>query len=317
MEKFSILKPNGKTRLIYAPNRDEKRQLRAMVPQLNLIAEKLDVHGVQHGFTEGRSPLTNAKVHIGFEYTVSFDLTDFFDTVTMVHVCRACWDPALAAKLPHPISDLFVDGAARQGLPTSPALANISASPMDNEIYERFCVRKARFGIVLAVYSRYADDLTFSTNSKATMDLLLQEIPKIVVAHGFKINESKTHIQCARAGRRIITGVAVDDKHCYVPRDIRRRIRAGNHQTRHGLRRRAIRRLLFNSGRWKVRLPLRLRLQYQLRGLKEWAKLKMPKEVKEPKHNLFTKAISVAVKGICSSAVVTKTLGYLGRKFTL
>jgi hypothetical protein len=306
----------GKVRRIYIPDPELMRKLRAAVPMLNLNAESRDIYKVQHGFTEGRSPLTNAKVHIGYEYTVCFDLSDFFDTVTekMVRALAKNHDADMLGDLP--VSAYFPDGATRQGLPTSPALANIAASPMDRVFVERFC-NKGRFVDPPCVYSRYADDLTFSCRTEATVQLLLEEVPKIVAAHGFKINPSKTKVQCAKAGRRIITGVAVDASGCYVPREIRRRIRAGDHQAKVGMKRRAIRRLLFNSRKWKRHLPLRLRMELQLKGLKEWALLKLPREARQPKQGAVMAAVTHAVSAVCHFGPVQKLTGYFGRKFSL
>lgn len=318
MKVFTILKPSGKTRTIYAPEREEKRTLRALVPQLNLLAEELDIYGVQHGFTEARSPLTNAKVHIGYRYTVSFDLQDFFDTVTFTHVSNAIWAAGPAGvknAFGIPMS-CFPDCAARQGLPTSPALANIAASPMDKEIVERFCRNRGRFAEPPCVYSRYADDLTFSCNTRTTVDFLLAEIPKVVVRHGFKLNPAKTHVQCAAAGRRIITGVAVDDKGCYVPRRVRRRLRAGAHQIKVGLTKRTIRRILSTRFRWRRRLPLHLRLTYQVQGLREWAKLKMPKDYEDRKPNAFVAGIKRFAATIKQCTPMKTVAGYFGRKFS-
>lgn len=318
MKVFQIQKPGKNTfRTIYAPDKDEKRKLSALVPQLNLLAEELDVFHVQHGFTEGRSPLTNAKVHVGWAYTVSFDLSDFFDTVTLDHVRKAIGGNVNGISLLAQCADAgcFQDGATRQGLPTSPALANMAASLMDRDIVERFCVRKGRFDPP-AVYSRYADDLTLSCQTKATVDLLLQEIHKIVESHGFKINTAKTKVQAAVAGRRVICGVSVGEKDCAVPRGIRRRIRAGDHQSKYGLKRRTIRRLLFNARRGSRRLPLRVRLQYQLAGLKEWAKLRLPREAREPKRGPVMAVVTKAVAAVVHSTAVQKTFGYFGRKFS-
>lgn len=311
MQKILIPKSNGKVRVCYNPDDETKRRLRALVPQLNLIAEELDVFHVQHGFTEGRSPVTNAKQHIGWEFTASFDLDSFFDTVTKAHI-----DKALSVirnhSVPYDLSECFVDDAARQGLPTSPALANIAASPMDRDIMA-LCP-KGRFADPVLVYTRYADDLTFSCRTMATVSLLLQEIPKIVEKHGFKINPSKTKVQAAAAGRRIITGVAVGEKDVTITRDTRRRLRAGHHQDTEGLRRRNIRRLLFNRKRWNTKLPLRARFYFQLRGLREWAKLKAPANQPEIK----SKALAVAAKvvtAVCGKNISNRIFGHYGRKF--
>lgn len=313
MKVFELLKPNGKTRKIYSPDKNEKRTLRSIVPQLNLLAEKLDVFRVQHGFTEGRSPVTNAKSHIGWQFSLCFDLSDFFDSVTETMVVNAIpISPELERLRCIRLETLFPDGAARQGLPTSPALANIAASPMDAEIMG--LLKASRFSKPPFVYTRYADDLTFSADHWPVIQMLLERIPQIVEKHGFKLNEAKTKIQCAKAGRRMITGVAVGETDVYVPRETRRKIRAGLHQTRDGLRRRNIRRMLFKSRQWRRRLPLVVRLRLSVRGLQEWAKLKLPKERRGNKPNPVSAAVGHAVAVVCHSAPVQCMLGFFRRK---
>lgn len=311
MQKILVDKGGGKFRTCYNPGPELKRELRALVPQLNLIAEKLDIHGVCHGFTEGRSPVTNAKIHVGWDFTVSFDLENFFDTVTPEHIEKAIM--AYTGRLVIPaIAECFVDDAPRQGLPTSPALANIAASPMDNDIMA-LCPR-GRFHEPPFIYTRYADDLTFSCRTTATVNLLLQEIPKIVERHGFRLNASKTKLQAAAAGRRIITGVAVGEKDITITRDTRRRLRAAHHQDEHGLRKRNIRRLLFNRNRWRKKLPLRARFYFQLRGLREWSKLKLPANQPEPKNKVIAAAARV-VTAVCGQNISNRMFGNWTRRF--
>ncbi len=224
--------------------------LKALVPELNAAALKADKHGVSHGFMPGRSPVTNAMAHRGYAYSLSFDLADWFDTVTLDHLGDTRvggW--LLRVDRDRKLSICFVDGAARQGLPTSPAIANIAASPMDAEI---MALRvRGRFGFPFE-YSRYADDLTFSYSREGTAKWLLKVIPEIVERHGFKINPAKTKLQCARAGRRMITGVAVDTE-VHAPRYIKRKIRAASHR--------------MGRNPWA---------RGQHRGLTEWSKLKLP-----------------------------------------
>lgn len=314
MNTIQIPKSNGKVRVVVCPAPEEKRRLRALVGLLNLAAEQLDVHRVAHGFTEGRSPVTNAKVHIGWEFTVSFDLENCFDTISREMV-ETVLKPVDIALFRSTLADgCFVDGVARQGLPTSPALCNIALAPMDKEIWERFCVRRGRFEEPPCVYSRYADDLTFSCRTMATVQLLLAQIPEIVHKHGFKINAAKTKTQCARAGRRIITGISVGETDITISRELRRRLRAGAHQDKHGLRRRNIRRILFKSKTWRKNRPLRLRFYNQLKGLREWARLKPPHvPMREP--TILNKTVAAVVRGVKAvTHQAAKSLGF-GRKF--
>jgi len=235
MRIFKIPKRNGEFRTIYAPSRKEKLELRRLLDGIEHKVRKVSKGSTIQGFTLGRSPVTNALQHIGYSYTVSFDLKDFFDSVT---------PDKLNGKLTEDERKLvFVDGAARQGLPTSPAVANLSAIPLDTAILKFF--NKHSKG----VYTRYADDLTFSYNEEGLTKMLMYEVPKIVSRSGFKVNENKTSFQDAKSGRRLITGVGVGQKDIHPTRAVKRKLRAAKHQGN---------------------------IDSQ-NGLKEWCRLKQPK----------------------------------------
>jgi len=230
-----IPKRNGEFRTIYVPNKEEKQKLRGLLGELNRKAKNI-LSGAVHGFVIGRSPVTNALPHVGYEYTISFDLENFFDTVTPEKVGKYLSKEEKEA--------VFVDGAARQGLPTSPVVANLAAADMDKAILK--WIKKDGRDIV---YTRYADDLTLSFNEPELIPVIKEKIPEIIRRNGFAVNERKTRVQAAKAGRRIICGVAVDRDGIYPTREIKRRLRAALHQ---GNKR-------------------------QARGLEEWMKLKLPK----------------------------------------
>lgn len=213
MRVVKIRKKNGKFRTIYVPNRGEKKKLRRILLNLSARVEKTCEDCV-HGFRPGRSPATNAVAHVGHQFTTCFDLQDFFDTVT-----------------PEMIPDLteeetrycFLDGAARQGLPTSPALANLAAHKLDLLLLEWCQANKV-------IFTRYADDLSFSYDDPNLTPLLKQVVPTMVQECGFQINPSKTRTQWATQGRRFITGVAVDNE-VYPTRKHKRMLRASIHQS--------------------------------------------------------------------------------------
>lgn len=224
-------------RTIYAPNREEKNRLRQILSELTKKAAKLCPDGVAHGFMFRRSAVTNATAHIGHKYTTVFDLQDFFDSVK-IHQLRG--------KIKEEYLPLvLVDGAARQGLPTSPACANIAASDMDKAILKW---RDANASKIQFVYTRYADDMTFSYDDPETKPFLLQEIPKIIGRCGFKVNKDKTRTYAEPF--RVVTGVHVYEDRIAPLRKCKRNLRAALHQGN----------------------------KNEANGLAEWCKLKVPSE---------------------------------------
>lgn len=217
MRTIRIPKRNGQFRTVVMPTSQQKIQLRFLLPRLQKIAETVCPPGVVHGFWPGRSPVTNASFHRGYQYTVCFDLADFFDSVTR-NMVSGVMPPDLCGPC-------FVDGIARQGLPTSPVVANIAAAPMDHALVAVCHAHRI-------MYTRYADDLAFSFNSPDCIALLGEKVPALASRYGFAINPNKTSVQYAGAGRRHITGLAVDDE-LHPTRSAKRRLRAARHKKRH------------------------------------------------------------------------------------
>jgi len=243
---------------------------------------------VCHGFVPLRSSVTNAAKHVGFAYTVSFDLADFFDTVTPTQGKAKLVAPAKVKvgkkRYTTTNAELWHNGIARQGLPTSPIIANLAAADMDTAILLDIAFEAREYDDARFVYTRYADDLTFSFNDPAMIAVLKLRIPQIVEAAGFKVNERKTTVQCAKAGRRIVTGVAVDEE-LHPTRAAKRRLRAARNNAQTGKVKH------FPLRQWtrhvKVRKyhgqkPMHKRvwinrwLLQRVAGLAEWCKLKPP-----------------------------------------
>ena len=209
MRELKIAKGGGRYRTVVVPSARRKQACRAELPRLMAAAITLDVYGVQHGFSPARSPVTCAAVHRGYGYTASWDLADCFGHVQRSHVPMQtpdhCWHGDIA----------------RQGLPTSPPLANIALSGLDADIVRALAGR--------GVYTRYADDLIVSSDDRDVIGEMLSRMPSMVAAHGHELAAHKTSVQSARAGRRHITGVAVDTD-LQPTRDARRKLRAAGHR---------------------------------------------------------------------------------------
>ncbi len=270
MQIRQIVKKSGGTRTIYIPSAKEKRKLRFLLPALHEAQKKTCSSNIVHGFFRGKNIVTNALQHVGFKYTTCFDLKDFFDSVDKEKIEQGLLsydnnnDPQKAFEILSFADWMLVDGAPRQGLPTSPFLANIAASVLDREIIDFLDVIKRMShippflleeGHAKIAYTRYADDLTFSYDYLDIQRELLERIPSITESCGFKINPSKTRTMSHKKGR-IITGVAVDDGGVHIPRRVKRKLRAARHK-----------------GNVK-----------SIIGFEEYSKLKLPRDIE---HNVF------------------------------
>lgn len=231
-------KKRGEFRTICAPSLEEKINISKHLPILNKKVVNNCDSKIVHGFVVGKSPITNAMVHRGFRFSLCFDLADFFNSITENHLKGRLTKEEGATCL--------FNGSPMQGLPSSPAIANLAAIPMDKAI-KKFI---SKIDNDEAVYTRYADDLTISFNFHWSYSKIKEEISNIVSRCGFKLNESKTRLQDSLYGRRVITGVSVGYFNVKAPRSIKRRIRAAKHQGE----------------------------ESQLAGLTEWSKMKLPKD---------------------------------------
>lgn len=150
---FTVAKPDGRLRHILAPSPALKRLQRRLLDQ---VLQPLPVHRCATAFRPGFSILDNARRHARQTLIATVDLRDFFESTRAGRVrgffLRQGWrDDALATLMRLCV---FRNGLP-QGAPTSPSLSNLVNVPLD----ERLDNLARRSG---AIYTRYADDLTFS-----------------------------------------------------------------------------------------------------------------------------------------------------------
>ncbi len=214
---IKLPKGDGAFRTIYAPSKAYKEKLSSFLLNLQQKLHNADEDKTIHGFMRGRGPVSNAQKHVGYAFTLSLDLKDFFDSVTSEMAKEYLSDEELEL--------CFIDGIARQGLPTSPLIANLAFLKLDEKIKEAIEEEG-----VYTVYTRYADDLIFSFNHKEFAATLEPLVEKIVTKGGFTLNRKKTKLQSANDGRRMITGIGVDERGIHPSRKLKRQIRAALHQ---------------------------------------------------------------------------------------
>jgi retron-type reverse transcriptase len=214
---FSIPKKNGKSRKICAPNDLLKHLQRALLDHGFAL---LQPHHAATGFVTGQSILDNASRHEKKRVVVTMDIQDFFPSTgfAAVHkVCHRLWDAALSPFAARFIAELCCnEGGLPIGSPASPAIANMVMLPVDLALTK---AAEAR-GIV---YSRYADDLTLSSQNDAAVRMI-PFVGRVLKDSGYRLASQKTNIE--RQGRRQnVTGLVVNEK-ATMSRDMRRTLRA-------------------------------------------------------------------------------------------
>jgi len=105
------------------------------------------------------------------------------------------------------------------GAPTSPVLSNFVCLELDANL-RTFCQKNA------LLYTRYADDLTFSSDTLISQNTI-QNIIQLINKNGFEINEKKLRLQSSNR-KQTVTGLTVNEK-VNVDRKLLKKIRAMLH----------------------------------------------------------------------------------------
>jgi hypothetical protein len=204
--QFVIRKKSGGERIIHAPNEALKHILRCF----NLILNVMFTPARQAtGFVPEKSVVTNAQFHVGKKYVYNLDLKDFFPSVDLYRVKAVLQIPPfnLNDDLAFILANLCChEKVLPQGAPTSPTLTNIVCKRLDKKLH-----RLAKS--VNAMYSRYADDMTFSSdlNSFKPNGKFNKELKRIIKEENFTLNEKKTRLQ-NNDFRQEVTGIIVNER---------------------------------------------------------------------------------------------------------
>lgn len=210
---FEIPKRSGGVRIISAP---PPALLWLQRKVYALLADRLKAKACAHGFLSGRSIVTNAQSHLQRRHVVNFDLKDFFPSIHLGRVRGVFESPPFSFGSGAAIVLAQIccrhDGLLPQGGATSPFISNLVCRGLDNDLMYFAKTHNLR-------YTRYADDLTFST-SRVTLppDLIefkdslprpAEPITHIIEQHGFSIKVAKTTHRTDRR-RQEVTGLTVN-----------------------------------------------------------------------------------------------------------
>jgi hypothetical protein len=220
--EFSIPKKSGKLRTINSPDKLIKR-VQSIINILTQIIFEPYSHYCSNGFLYGKDIKRNALPHIKKNYVLNIDLKDFFPSINFrrIKVVLELSPFKLIGereRIGFLIANLSTyENYLPQGAPTSPLMSNIVTQKLDRRI-SKFCIKEK------VKYSRYADDLTFSSNKPLFSEEFISDITSIIEEENFEVNQSKTRVR-THMQRQEVTGLIVNEK-VNVKRDYLQKVRA-------------------------------------------------------------------------------------------
>jgi RNA-directed DNA polymerase len=257
--EFDIPKRSGGTRRISAPQTNLIILQRSLAAQLE---RTFKLKASVHGFAKGRSIVSNAAPHVKASHVLNIDIQDFFPSINFGRVRGLFMSKpySLPASVATVIAQICChENALPQGAPTSPIVSNMICARLDTQLRNYAKVS----GIF---YTRYADDLTFSTRKRQLPQTLgnalvtdgkrefqiATELRKLIESNGFTINNSKTRY-FGRNDRRVVTSLVVN-RTVNLRRNYIRHVRAMLHSWRTDGAAKALDKHLAGK-RWRVRNP--------------------------------------------------------------
>tara|TARA_R110002074_G_scaffold148573_1_gene300074 strand:- start:605 stop:2440 length:1836 start_codon:yes stop_codon:yes gene_type:complete len=246
--QFRIPKKNGGDRLINAPTGTLKTIQsslsnllldcldeinKEMFPNSELVKEtaknskllkvkcsnaRVKQPSISHGFERKRSIITNAMMHLGKKHVFNIDLEDFFGSFNFGRV-RGFFIKNEHFQLIPEIATVIAKIACHnnelpQGSPCSPVIANLIAHSLDIRLTKLASSNSS-------TYTRYADDITFSSRQSDLPRAIAHEKDGKFIASkklrseirrsGFRINDKKTRNQY-KDSRQDVTGLIVNKK---------------------------------------------------------------------------------------------------------
>lgn len=215
---FSIPKKTGGVRQISAPVKKVKALQLALLDYMRAYLGS--IKDPAHGFVNGRSILTNARMHCSEKTTfiLNLDIKDFFPSITFYRV-RGLFQSHpfnFSQEVATVLSHLCCyKGGLVQGSPTSPIISNLICRTLDRDL--EYISKRHR-----VIYTRYCDDMTFSFYGRSAEQLpkafctfdgenvvVGDDLENAIVRNGFALNVKKTRIS-SKFRRMEVTGLKIN-----------------------------------------------------------------------------------------------------------
>ncbi|TKJ80260.1 RNA-directed DNA polymerase [Pseudomonas sp. CFBP13509] len=212
------------------------------------ILTHLAAHPASIAYNDGKKIVDEVAIHCGCKWLIKVDIKNFFEAIpeqSVYRVFRGAGYPALVsfemARLCTRVVPLNwtegprgdsqnldskysiarysnrYQGSLPQGSPSSPLLANLCSRRLDDRI-EQLAIQHD------LVYTRYADDLSLSTDdpefNRTKASQVIGRLYAILAECGFAPNTMKTAV-VPPSGRKILLGLYVDSDRPRLSREFR------------------------------------------------------------------------------------------------
>ncbi len=235
---FRVPKRTGGMRTLAQPAREVKALQYSLQRR---IEEGLPIHDAVTAYQVGCSIAKNARRHAGSSFLLKMDFTNFFPSIFehdfVKHIEKYQGGRFSADDLETMSRILFWAPDRKRplqlciGAPTSPFISNTL-------LYDFDCIISSTMQKIGVTYTRYADDLAFSTTQPNVLSGVANLVAKVVDKLEYptlRINVKKT-VHASRASRRVVTGIVITPEgELSVGRDRKRLIRSMWHRASLGL----------------------------------------------------------------------------------
>lgn len=223
---YKIKKRSGGERIIAQPSKFVKLVQKEIVS--NFLSD-FSVSDESMAYVEGRSIIDNAKAHKESKWILKMDFKDFFPSIKpndlflflkRENIELSDFDKRILKSF------LFrKNGSGFElsiGAPSSPLVSNLVMKEFDG-------ILNAECNNLGVGYTRYADDLTFSSDDFDTLSIVKEHVLSILdglKSPTLKINENKTRVVGEGRSKRITGIVITHDREVSIGRYKRKKIRA-------------------------------------------------------------------------------------------
>ena len=216
-KEYKLKKRHGGLRIIDEPLPDLKNIQEWILDNILMCAcRPTYISRAAKAFLPNKNIKDNAKYHLEQRMLVCLDIHNFFGSIKRNKVYHVFSNFGYSKQLCTMLSYICtLDNVLPQGSPTSPMLSNLIFKPADDEIF-LYCKEHN------IVYTRYADDMTFSSD-KINVKCLISFIRTVVHKLGLKLNDEKIKVM-SRGNAQLVTGIVVNKK-LQATKKYRRRLR--------------------------------------------------------------------------------------------